>query len=89
MERMPCGQFKANAVFFRIGVIAYNLYKLFVNNVLDKSWQKYQVQTVRWKLYQKAGKIVSHAGQIQLKISDYLYDLFVRIRRRAWEFVRG
>ena len=39
MERMPCGQFKANAVFFRIGVIAYNLYKLFVNNVLYESWQ--------------------------------------------------
>jgi hypothetical protein len=38
---MPCGQFKANAVFFRIGVIAHNLYKLYVNNVLDKSWQKH------------------------------------------------
>jgi hypothetical protein len=24
MERMPCGQFEANAVFFRIGVLAYN-----------------------------------------------------------------
>jgi hypothetical protein len=88
MERMPCGQFRANAVFFRIGVIAYNLYKLFVNNILDKSWQKYQVQTVRWRLYQKAGKVVSHAGQIHLKISDYLYELFVRIRKRSWEFVR-
>ena len=67
MERMPCGQFKANAVFFRIGVIAYNLYKLFVNNVLDESWWKHQVQTLRWRLYQKAGKIISHAGQIALK----------------------
>jgi hypothetical protein len=26
MERMPCGQSYANAVFFRIGVIAYNLF---------------------------------------------------------------
>lgn len=25
MERMPCGQFEANAVFFRIGVLAYNV----------------------------------------------------------------
>jgi hypothetical protein len=25
MERMPCGQFSANAVFFRLGVLAYNL----------------------------------------------------------------
>jgi hypothetical protein len=89
MERMPCGQFKANAVFFRIGVIAYNLYKLFVNNVLDKSWKKHQVQTVRWRLYQKAGKIVSHAGRIALKVNEHLYELFERIRFRAWEFVMG
>lgn len=26
MERMPCGQTEANAVFFRLGVIAYNLF---------------------------------------------------------------
>ena len=89
MERMPCGQFHANAVFFRIGVIAYNLYKLFVNKVLDKSWQKHQVQTLRWRLYQKAGKIVSHAGQIALKINYYLYEQFVRIRHRTWEFAMG
>jgi hypothetical protein len=25
MERMPCGQFEANAVFFRIGALAYNV----------------------------------------------------------------
>ena len=87
MERMPCGQFEANAVFFRIGVIAYNLYKLFVKNVLDKSWWKHQVQTVRWRFYQKAGKVVSHAGQIVLKVNDYLYELFERIRYRSWKFV--
>jgi len=28
MERMPCGQFEANAVFFRIGILAYNLFRL-------------------------------------------------------------
>jgi hypothetical protein len=78
MERMPCGQFKANAVFFRIGVIAYNLYKLFANNVLDKSWRKFQVQTVRWRLYQKA-----------VIVNEYLYELFERIRYRSWEFVMG
>lgn len=89
MERMPCGQFLANAVFFRIGVIAYNLYKLFVKNVLDKTWQKFQVQTVRWRVYQKAGKVVSHAGQIALKVNEYLYELFDRIRYRSWKFVMG
>jgi len=27
MERMPCGELEANAVFFRIGVLAYNLFE--------------------------------------------------------------
>ena len=89
MERMPCGQFKANAVFFRIGVIAYNLYKLFLKYSLDKSWWKYQVQTIRWRLYNKAGKVSDHARQIRLKINKHLYDLFNEIRYRSWEFVMG
>ena len=87
VERMPCGQFEANAVFLRIGVIAYNLYKLFVMKVLDKGWRKFQVQSVRWKLYQTAGKVVFHAGRIYLEISDEAYELFARIRQKSWEFV--
>jgi hypothetical protein len=87
MERMPCGQLKANAVFFRIGVIAYNLYKLFVMKVLDKEWRKFQVQSVRWKLYQTAGKVVFHAGRVYLKISGEAHELFARIRQKSWEFV--
>jgi hypothetical protein len=89
MERMPCGQFKANAVFFRIGVIAYNLYKLFVKNVLGKSWWKHQVQTVRWRLYNKAGKVANHARQLRLKLSKELHELFNQIRYRSWEFAMG
>jgi hypothetical protein len=89
MERMPCGQFKANAVFFRIGVIAYNLYKLFVKNVLDKSWWKHQVQTIRWRLYNKAGKVANHSKILRLKIDKCRYELFNKIRYRSWEFAMG
>jgi len=46
MERMPCGQFDANAVFFRIGCMAYNLFVMFKAHVLPTEWEKYQVQTV-------------------------------------------
>jgi hypothetical protein len=86
MESMPCGQFEANAVFFRIGVLAYNLYRLFISKTLDKSWHHHQVQTVRWRLYQIAGKIVYHANQVFLKIHRRFYDLFNEVRLRIWEF---
>ena len=50
MERMPCSDFGANAVFFRIGVIAYNLFKLFKRVALPESYKRYRVTTIRWRL---------------------------------------
>lgn len=87
MERMPCGQFEANAVFFRIGVLAFNIYRLFVFNTLDTSWHRHQVQTLRWRLYQVAGKVVFHSNQVFLKVRRDLLQLFKDIRLRIWEFV--
>lgn len=86
MERMPCGQFEANAVFFRIGVLAYNVGRLFVLSTLDISWHRHQVQTLRWKLYETAGKIVFHGGRIYLKVSRGVERLFAQVRLRSWEF---
>ncbi len=85
MERMPCGQFSANAVYWRIGALAYNLFKLFKREALPEEWRKHQVQTLRWRLYQTAGKVVSHAGVLYLKVAQWLYDLFEEIRTRCRE----
>ncbi len=88
MERMPCGQFEANAVFFRIGVLAYNVGRLFVLSTLDRSWHRHQVQTLRWKLYETAGKMVFHGRHIYLKVSRRLQMLFAQVRLRSWDFAR-
>jgi len=86
MERMPCGQCEANAIFFRIGVLAYNIFRLFILKTLATSWHRHQVQTIRWRLYQIAGKIVFHGGQIFLKVRKGFCQLFADIRLRIWEF---
>ena len=88
MEGMPCGQSEANAVFFRIGVLAYNVGRLFVLSTLDRSWHRHQVQTLRWKLYETAGKIVFHGRHIYLKVSRRLQMLFAQVRLRSWDFAR-
>jgi hypothetical protein len=89
MERMPCGQFEANAVFFRIGVVAYNVGRLFVLKTLGESWHRYQIQTLRWKLYDTAGKIVFHGGAIWLKVRRHLQELFSQVRLKSWEFANS
>lgn len=86
MERMPCGQFEANAVFFRIGCLAYNVGRLFVLKTLNKSWHRHQVQTIRWKLYATAGKIVFRGRYVWLKVRRHRRGLFAQIRAGSWNF---
>jgi len=83
MESMPCGTFAANAAFFAIGVLAHNLYIGFCRMVSGECCTSLQIQTVRWRLYQTAGKVVRHSRQIILKISAAALDLFTAIRERC------
>jgi hypothetical protein len=69
MDWMPCGETHANAVFFRIGVIAYNLFQAMKLLSLPLWWRNITIATARWKLYQVAAKLVYHSRRILLKLS--------------------
>jgi hypothetical protein len=68
MEQMPCGQLEANALYFAIGVLAYNLGQLLKRRVLPPSYGRVTVATLRWKVYRRAGKLVRHARGWMLQI---------------------
>jgi hypothetical protein len=68
MEQMPCGQKEANAMYFAIGVLAYNLAQLLKRRVLPASYRTATVATLRWKVYRLAGKLVRHARGVILQI---------------------
>lgn len=89
MERLPCGDFGANAVFFRLGTLAYNLFVLFKLLALPREWGRHQIQTLRWRLYQVAGKVVTHARALILKIGRGVFALFEEIRTRTAEAARS
>jgi hypothetical protein len=89
MERMPCGQFAANAAFFRIGVIAHNLFALFKHSALGPDWQRHKVATVRWRLFHLPGKVVRHAGTWVLKVAAATVDLFRSIRARSFALAQA
>jgi len=67
MERLLCGTFSANAVFFHIGVLAYNLIVL-SKLLVFQAWSRCQVRMVRWRLYQMAGKVVRYADAVMLRV---------------------
>ena len=87
MERMPCGQTEANAVFFRIGVLAYNLFIGFKRLSCPESWMRHTIATFRWKMIQVAGRIIKHAGMIVLKLAVDIkkLELFKGIRERCFQ----
>ena len=87
MGWMPCGESYANAVFFRIGVIAYNLFLAMKLPVLPAWYRTFTIQTVRWRLYQIAAVVVRHAHQLLVKIRAPLDKLilFCKFRLRCYE----
>jgi hypothetical protein len=87
MEWMPCGETDANAIFFRIGVIAYNLFLAMKLLALPPWYRSFTIQTVRWRLYQVAGAVVRHAHQLLLKIVAPINKvvLFCKFRLRCYE----
>jgi hypothetical protein len=86
-DQMPCGQTHANAVYFRIGVIAYNLFLGFRRLACPDAWGRHTIATFRWKLVQIAGRIVRHAGQVILKLvaEADLLAMAQGIRQRCYE----
>ncbi len=86
-DQMPCGESYANAVYFRIGAIAYNFFLGFKRLSCIETWARHTMSTFRWKLVQIAGRIVHHAGRVILKLAvgDDKFGLFQRIRQGCYE----
>jgi len=91
MNWMPCGETHANAVFFRIGIIAYNLFLAMKLLSLPPRWRNSTIATVRWRLYQTAAKVVHHAHLILLKIATSAdkITLLVQARQRCLQIGYG
>jgi len=87
MEQLPCGQLAANALFFAIGVLAYNLCVLLKAEVLPEEYRHSTVQTLRWQLYRLAAKLLRHGRQWILKVrtdSEKL-ALLLAVRKKCYQ----
>ncbi len=88
LDYVPCGEFKANAVWFGLGILAYNLFvasKLFL---FPKSWIKKTVRTIRWQIIQIAGKVIKRARYLILRIcgtTREIFEIYKNAQEICWE----
>ena len=52
---------------------------------LQQSWQRHTIQTLRYKLYNIAGKVITHARQTILKVNAQFVDILENIRQKNYE----
>jgi len=84
MEQMPCGEFEANAMYFSVGVLSYNLMVAQKYFVIQEGLEKSTIGTLRWKLVQIAAWITEHSNRIRLKIATTLekFNHYLRMMKR-------
>ena len=88
MEQMTSGDFRANALWFAIGVLAYNLTQASKLLFLGGEWVKKTVATLRWQVIETAGRLVRHGRCWVLRIAASLEKLrlFLQVRSRCRDF---
>lgn len=84
LKYLPTSDFIANAFYFQIGVLAYNLFVLF-KETLQSSWQRHTIRTLRYKLYNIAGKVITHARETILKVNHQFVEILNNIRQKSYE----
>jgi len=88
MEYMPSGDFDGNAVWFGIGILAYNLFIMSKLYLFPNSWIKKKISTIRWQFIQMAGKVLEGSRYLKLRICSTIreiFDIYEQARKRCWQ----
>ena len=85
-DRMPCQDSSANAFYFSLCALAFNLFVLMRMN-LPASFRKARAKTIRWRVYALAGKLVKHGRKFYLKLKQenrlFLEQMLFSLNRSA------
>lgn len=88
MEALPSGDFGANAMWFALGVFAYNTFILQKEFLLPNEMKTKTIGTLRWTLIGIAGKVVRHGRRLRLLLAGAMekYLLYSNMRKRCMAF---
>jgi hypothetical protein len=73
----PSAKHGANAAWLRLQVITYNLLQLLKKVALPEEYAESHPKRLRFMIFTAIGKLVSHAGQMLLRIADKLMAVLI------------
>ncbi|MFT5210907.1 MAG: hypothetical protein ACI9CE_002638 [Flavobacterium sp.] len=74
-DTLPCSDFNANALYFLIAALSFNLFTL-MRALLPEDLGHQRGMTIRWRLYAIAAKVVRTGRQLIVKLKDQHHLLF-------------
>lgn len=83
---VPCGQFEANALYYCIGILTFNLLKLMQMMVLPKPQLKRTVLSLRKGFFRMVAKVTSSKRRWELQIDKHIQHIrqIIRVREKIW-----
>lgn len=73
---MPCGRFGANAAWFRLNVLTYNLLSVMKRAALPASVETARPKRLRFQILCRAGEIIHHARELIVRVTGQLGEGF-------------
>ena len=74
LDQLPCGTLLANAAYFQMTLLTYNLLQLFKIVSLPLDWRNFGWKKIRYRLIGQAALVVKHARDTIVKLArDYVY----------------
>lgn len=68
-DTLPCSDFNANALYFLLSTLSYNLFAL-MRQLLPEELSRHRAMTLRWRLYAIAAKVVKTGRQFFVKLQN-------------------
>ncbi|MCP3667408.1 MAG: transposase [Gammaproteobacteria bacterium] len=84
-DTLPCSDFNANALYFLISALSYNLFAL-MRQLLPEELAQHRAVTLRWRLYAIAAKVVKTGRQLFLKLQEKHRTLLEQVLIALKEF---
>lgn len=84
-DTLPCSDFKANALYFLISALSYNLFAL-MRQLLPEELAHHRAMTLRWRLYAIAAKVVRTGRQLFVKMQEKHRTLLEQVLIALKEF---